>query len=191
MQGSIFKVSLVLLGLVLASAHGAIWQQGKSPGSFLPVLPRLSKVDKDGISISGLSSGADFASNFQLAFSKTVMGLGVFAGQAPHCAVTRFPNETIYPISNPITCGVCDGCPASFSVQCDHCKAHPENVDITVLREKVEKLANMGLVDDLSNLERARVYTYCGTNDSGHYVSLHHKETERKSSRREVDTHRA
>ena len=41
--------------------------------------------------------------------------------------------------------------------------------DVAVIHEKVEKLAAKGLVDDLANLKRARVYTYCGTNDPGHY----------------------
>ena len=65
------KVAIALAGVVLA-LHEV---QAASPtsDSLLPSLPRLSKVDVDKISISGLSSGADFASNFQLAFSKTVM----------------------------------------------------------------------------------------------------------------------
>ena len=59
-----------------------------------PPIPKLN-IDAAGISISGLSSGADFAANFQVAFSRTIMGLGVFAGQGFHCAAQRFPNDTV------------------------------------------------------------------------------------------------
>ena len=50
-------------------------------------LPRL-RIDPSSISVSGLSSGADFAAQFQVAYSKTVTGVGVFAGQPFHCAAT-------------------------------------------------------------------------------------------------------
>ena len=63
-------------------------ERGPSP------LPKLDIV-KTGISISGLSSGADFVVQFQVAFSEVVKGLGVFAGQPYHCAVHMFEGDKL------------------------------------------------------------------------------------------------
>ena len=37
-------------------------------------------MDRDQISVSGLSSGAFFAVQFHVSFSKTIMGAGIVAG---------------------------------------------------------------------------------------------------------------
>ena len=63
---------------------------GNSPAA----LPQLH-IAKDGVSISGLSSGADFVVQFQVAFSEVVKGLGVFAGQPYHCAVQMFEGDKL------------------------------------------------------------------------------------------------
>ena len=44
-------------------------------------LPPLS-IDPAGITISGISSGADFVVNLHVAHSSIISGVGVFAGQA-------------------------------------------------------------------------------------------------------------
>ena len=61
-----------------------------------PEAPVLN-IDPSGISCSGISSGADFAVQFATAFSKHIIGVGVFAGQPYHCAVTRFPLDKTFP----------------------------------------------------------------------------------------------
>ena len=67
-----------------------------SPPSPLPSLP--GSIDHAaGVTISGISSGADFAVQFHVAFSSLVKGAGIFAGQAYHCAVTRFPADSTVP----------------------------------------------------------------------------------------------
>jgi hypothetical protein len=53
----------------------------------------LAAVARARVTISGLSSGADFASQFHLAFSSQVIGSAIFAGQAPMCAIVHF-NDT-------------------------------------------------------------------------------------------------
>ena len=63
-------------------------------GNSLAALPQLH-IAKDGVSISGLSSGADFVVQFQVAFSEVVKGLGVFAGQPYHCAVQMFEGDKL------------------------------------------------------------------------------------------------
>ena len=51
---------------------------------------RRLHIDTSKISVSGLSSGADFAVQFQVAFSKSIMGVGVFAGSPYGCQTTYF-----------------------------------------------------------------------------------------------------
>ena len=90
-----------------------------------PPLPPLN-IDPTSITISGISSGADFVVNLHVAHSKTVSGVGVFAGQAYHCSVTRFPSDPMV-AANP-SVPVCDGCPPSKTLGYDHCKQNPEYV---------------------------------------------------------------
>lgn len=118
-----------------------------SPGG-TSSLPRL-RIDPAEISISGLSSGADFASQFQVAYSSLLRGSGIFAGQAYRCAVTAFPGESLVPQC----CGTqegctnpgctertpspnvpwCDGCEGGQVVSYDHCKRHPDLVNMSML----------------------------------------------------------
>jgi poly(3-hydroxybutyrate) depolymerase len=78
-------------------------------------LPPLN-IDPRGITVSGISSGADFAVNLHVAHSSVISGVGVFAGQAYHCAVTRFRKDSLRPASDDVP--VCDGCPAGQTIGC-------------------------------------------------------------------------
>ena len=151
----------------------AIMEEAVRYGGRPPALPRL-KINPKAISISGLSAGADFASQFAVAFSRTIMGVGVFAGQPAHCAVQRFANDTLYNLTDPSVCNdFCEGCPAGKFVACDHCKhSLPDQpgvlkveVDVSVLAASVRRMAAAGVIDPVSNLRRTKVYTYCGTKD--------------------------
>ena len=72
---------------------------------------RLS-IDPHAVSISGISSGADMAVQMQVAYSESICGVGVFAGQAYHCAVQRFPNDTLSRKPKDLqSVPYCDGCP--------------------------------------------------------------------------------
>ena len=50
-----------------------------------------------GTSISGISSGADFAVYFAIANSASVQGAGIFAGNVYRCYTTRFPGDDVVP----------------------------------------------------------------------------------------------
>ena len=144
--------------LLITSTHAGI----------VPSLPSLGTIDTTRISISGLSSGADMAAQFIVAYSKTIIGAGVFAGNPWNCAVTRFPLDTLLPAtpgSDP-----CDGCPPNTTVGQNHCKNSNktfalELVDVGLLKTLAEQRVKEGAIDDLSNLARAKVYTYAGTKD--------------------------
>jgi len=156
---------LLLWGLCMAIATAV--------DTVLKPLQRLN-ITADGISISGLSSGADFAAQFSVAYSGSIMGVGVFAGEPWHCSATMFQNETLVPFgaaacgSDTYT-GRCDNCPPDMTVACDHCKSHPELVDIRLLADAARRMARDGLIDDTKYLKRMHAYTYCGTEDQSHF----------------------
>merc|ERR1712232_268830 len=97
-------------------------------------------------------------------------GVGVFAGQPWHCAVTRFANEPTYPFSyqNETCNDYCEGCPQHQTVQCNHCKHTPELVNASILAAAARRYAAAGRIDDISYLRRMKSYMYCGTKDIGH-----------------------
>jgi hypothetical protein len=126
-------------------------------------LPALN-IDTDAITISGISSGADFVVNMQVAHSELIAGVGVFAGQAYHCAVTRFPPDPLRPASSDVP--VCDGCPDGMTLGYDHCKQHPEYVDVDLLVEYARNQSALGTIDNVSNLANRQLYFYRGTHDT-------------------------
>eukprot|EP00756_Hemistasia_phaeocysticola_P000166 Hpha_TRINITY_DN10115_c0_g1::TRINITY_DN10115_c0_g1_i1::g.131432::m.131432 len=145
-----------------------------------PPLPRL-RISADGISVSGLSSGADFVVQFQVAFSSVVRGVGVFAGQPYHCAVHHFPGEPMVPPcwgthddgshpgctnSTPApNVPFCENCPAGLTLTYDHCKRHPDVVNVSALLSYAREQATLGTIDPLESLAGTPVYLYRGTKD--------------------------
>ena len=100
------------------------------------------RIETSSVSVSGISSGADFAVQLQVAFPQTFAGVGVFAGQAYHCAVTRFPKDELQPGSDP-SVPICDGCPPNTTLTYDHCKRHPDwTANVAPLVEYVSSWAS-------------------------------------------------
>eukprot|EP00038_Savillea_parva_P030423 m.77729 g.77729 ORF g.77729 m.77729 type:complete len:366 (+) comp9158_c0_seq2:273-1370(+) len=114
--------------------------------------------------ISGISSGADFAVQFHVAFSATINGVGVFAGQPFMCAVTRFPRDVLVNHTDP-SVPICNGCPEGTTLVYDHCKNHPQNVDATMLASIAADMVASGDIDNTSNLHDDQIYLYRGTKD--------------------------
>jgi len=118
----------VAIGLPLASAAPAR-------------LPTLG-VDDSGISVSGLSSGAYMAVQFQVAFSADVMGAGVVAGGPYYCAKGRLSNALLRCTSTSL--GQPDG---------------------AALFREARRFASQGRIDGIANLADDRVYIFRGTQD--------------------------
>ena len=123
------------------------------------------KVEPNGVSISGISSGADMAVQMQVAYSSTICGAGIFAGQAWHCAVHRFPGEALIKGHDP-SVPYCDDCPVGFHLGYDHCKRN-SNVthNIQGLVEFARNQSESGTIDDLRNLADRRIFLYRGKSD--------------------------
>jgi poly(3-hydroxybutyrate) depolymerase len=152
-----------------------------APASPAPLLPALTL--SRGVTISGISSGADFAASLLLAASDIITGAGIFAGQAPLCAVSRFAGEA------QSTCGAqpadrrgpgcgglastgaapCRGCDAGLTVAYDHCKHAAlalHDVDVPQLLGYARAAAAAGALPPLAALAGARVFLYRGALDS-------------------------
>lgn len=153
------------ISVVTASSAGV-----KTASPTAVPLPTDLAIDPRGISISGLSSGADFTVQFQVAFSSLIMGSGVFAGQPYHCAVTRFTHDPMRPAGNP-SVPICEGCPENKTLGYDHCKnwawtGRGESfVEIDRLVSYAQNQSRAGTIDDVKHLRGARVYLYRGTKD--------------------------
>ena len=156
-----------------------------TPAAPAPLLPALTL--SRGVTISGISSGADFAASLLLSAGDIITGAGIFAGQAPLCAVARFAGEA------QSACGAqpagargpgcgglastgaapCRGCDAGLTVAYDHCKHAAlalRDVDVPQLLGYARAAAAAGALPPLAALAGARVFLYRGTLDSVTYT---------------------
>ncbi len=110
-------------------------------------------------SVSGISSGAYMAGQFQIAHSKTVVGAAIIAGGPYGCAESAFSDMMLGPGAAFLNLSkAINGCMlnalALWGVP-----------DVPALAEKTRKLAASGRIDPLENLLDDRVYLFSGSND--------------------------
>ena len=112
----------------------------------------------------GLSAGADMAAQFMIAYSDLVAGVGVFAGQAYRCAVTRFSGDALTPLNPSVP--VCDGCPFNRTLHYDHCKRYPEIINTSALIAYAQAQDAARTIAPLSTLKKRKFFLYRGTEDA-------------------------
>ncbi|CAE8614897.1 unnamed protein product [Polarella glacialis] len=105
---------------------------------------RLGCLPTDKTIVSGLSSGADFAVQFQVAYSASVQGAAIFTGQPYSCAVMRFPLDQLVPEKSEVP--NCIGCPPNETLVYDHCKGHPDWVDVKMLGDLAKEKYSKGRI---------------------------------------------
>ena len=129
------KVPLVVSLLLLLSAI-SIGVNGKAP--------KLSSynVDTSQITVSGLSSGAYFAVQFHVAYSKIIKGIGVIAGGPFWCA-----KDNVYIALGP-------------------CSKNPEDISVPFLDGITRSSAATLVIDPVENLERSQIYLLSGKYDT-------------------------
>ena len=134
--------------------------------------------------MSGISAGADFASQFHVAFADSVLASAAFAGQAPFCATTRFAGEPVVaggclaqPAHNmgpgcsglPTTgAAPCVGCaPDGTTLQLDHCKRTPNaTAQPLLLVALAAQAAALGLIAPLAHFsDFHKLFAFRGTLD--------------------------
>jgi len=94
-------------------------------------------------SVSGLSSGAFMAVQYQVAYSGSVIGAGVVAGGPYYCAAGNILNATVCMGQVPFV---------------------PPNPALMVAA--ATGFASLGQIDPLSNLQKANIYVFSGTKDT-------------------------
>ncbi|MFN8943567.1 MAG: hypothetical protein ACK5WZ_02990 [Pseudobdellovibrionaceae bacterium] len=94
------------------------------------------------VTLSGVSSGAFFATQLFMAHSSRIQGFASLAGGIYNCA---------------------EG--SSQKAQ-SVCMANPQSIQVQTHFRKAQQLASAGLIDDLSNLKSARTFIYAGKSDS-------------------------
>lgn len=126
-----------ILGLGLSLCMAAMPALAADP------LPALG-ADAEGTSVSGLSSGAFMAGQYQVAFSASIKGSGIVAGGPYYCAAEGGLSFT----------SVCMG----------QVPFMPPNASL--LYKAAQDFAKAGKIDALDNLKHARIYVFSGTKDS-------------------------
>ncbi|XP_064597148.1 poly(3-hydroxybutyrate) depolymerase-like [Liolophura sinensis] len=110
---------------------------------FLSYAPKLERynVDKNAVSVSGLSSGAAMAVQFHAALSSHVMGLGVMAG-VPY------------------------GCAGLAGMTISLCMLSPALINTHALILVAESASEIGTIDNTKNMANDKIFIYNGLSDS-------------------------
>lgn len=105
-------------------------------------LPRF-QIDRNEISVSGLSSGAFMATQLQVAYSATFKGAGIVAGGPYYCAA-----------GNIAYAGICMGqVPLVYP-------------NASLMSAAARQFETTGRIDKLSHLKKRRLYVFSGTRDT-------------------------
>jgi poly(3-hydroxybutyrate) depolymerase len=114
-------------------------------------LPALN-IDISETSLSGLSSGAFMATQFQVAHSSIVKGTGIIAGGPYYCAQNNSFTATTR-------------CSCTLDAWHRICAVTPSSADVTSLVAATRSFAQAGLIDDPANIAQQRSYIVAGGKD--------------------------
>lgn len=134
------RAFLLALALVAGPAAGA--------NAAVEALPELN-IDRDEISLSGLSAGAFMAVQFQVAHASLVKGVGAIAGGPYWCAQGSTARATT-------RCS----CTGLFACAIDGASTEVDKLDAALRR-----FAAAGVIDDPAKLSRQRLYLFAGGRD--------------------------
>lgn len=156
---SYFRRSMVALAAsaALALSLGAC-SEGKHDGDSARTLPKLG-ANVDETSVSGISSGAYMAGQFQMAHAKRVVGAAIIAGGPYGCS------ESIFASAIPGTGTAL----LNLSKAINGCMLDLLGVwgvaDPTELARKAEERAARGEIDPIDDVRRDRIYLFTGKAD--------------------------
>jgi poly(3-hydroxybutyrate) depolymerase len=146
------SLTVILLAVLLASACTP-----EKPTSSTE-LPRLGANSKQ-TSVSGISSGAYMAGQYQLAHSQDIVGAGIIAGGPYGCAESTFadtmpgPGTLFINVSKAIN-GCMLNALQSWGIP-----------DPRQLAERARRLAEHGRIDAIAGVKADRIYLFSGTED--------------------------
>lgn len=99
-------------------------------------------IDTSKVTASGVASGGSVASQFHIAYSSLVSGVGIISGPPFYCAAS------------------------SLTIATTTCMSSLVGPSVTGLTNKIDEYSNSNLIDNVSNLKNHRVYVYSGTKDT-------------------------
>jgi hypothetical protein len=143
------------LGAIAALAAALLAAGCRTEGNRLPALGARIEAT----SVSGFSSGAYMAGQFQVAHSSVVVGAGIIAGGPYGCAESVFadtmpgPGTAFLNLSKAI-----NGCMLDAMKKWGVPNAQ-------LLTERAHKLAQAGRIDAVEGLAQDRIYLFTGTKD--------------------------
>jgi poly(3-hydroxybutyrate) depolymerase len=132
-------------GIALLAVLGMLSSTAQAHAVKLPSY----QADLSQTSVSGLSSGAFMATQFQVAFSSIMVGAGIIAGGPFYCAGS-------YPFTPPVinASTICMNPLPGFA---------PSAADSL---SSAKLFAQAGLIDATANLKKQKIYLFSGKNDS-------------------------
>jgi poly(3-hydroxybutyrate) depolymerase len=143
---------VVMLGLGTLSK----WESSSETAAALPALG----IELQGTTVSGISSGAYMAGQFQLAHADIVSGAGIIAGGPYACAESAFSGVipeggTVFLNASRAVSGCMLDSLAMWGVP-----------DPVVLADRARALSKAGKIGDISDVVSDRVYLFSGTQDT-------------------------
>ncbi len=151
-KGSCHVVGFVL---TLAMSWASLWVQAETV-SLREVAEGLH-VDKDRISVSGISSGAYMAHQFHVIHSSRVMGAALIAGGPYNCAANSYFWSMFDPTGLYTALYICSAInPLGILVV-------PPNAAFSIQSTRME--AAGGAVDDPANMGNAKIWLFSGGKD--------------------------
>lgn len=117
------------------------------------------EAKRDATSVSGISSGAYMAGQFQIAHAKDVVGAGIIAGGPYGCSESLYadvipgPGTALLNLTKAIN-GCMQNALQAFGVP-----------DPSQLAERAERLAEHDRIDPIADVKTDRIYLFTGAND--------------------------
>ncbi len=117
------------------------------------------EAKRDATSVSGISSGAYMAGQFEMAHSKDVVGAGIVAGGPYGCSESLFadvipgPGTALLNLTKAVN-GCMQNALQAFGVP-----------DPAQLAQRAERLAEHDRIDPIEDVKTDRIYLFTGTND--------------------------
>lgn len=126
-------------------------------------LPALG-IDAKAVSVSGLSSGAFMAAQFEVAYARSLMGAGIVAGGPYGCAMGSVTTAALT-CSCPYEDSELSGPLGLSGTSVSRLNCVPLTPQILADRARRAVAANEGHVDGLAGMRRHRVWLYWGEED--------------------------
>ena len=98
-------------------------------------------MDKSLLSVSGMSSGAYFAVQFHVTFSKSIMGVGIIAGGPYYCAQSN------------------------LKIALSACTLNPDQISVQELVQITYATADTLTIDPPAHMKDDQVYIFSGLKD--------------------------